>query len=315
LYDPIVAGNMSPFIMAYIKATAMNDVQAAALFQQNPSAFAPEFRQGTITTKAGVSVPVGPDGRRIKPATFHAAARRVLFLRSSSEASSLNTPGSPSSPDTFETPRDSPGLQHASEEMTSALSRKHSANVEGVVGNVVRAATQVKDSPQTEPPDPANFHAHVNAVAHNELQNIAEANPDDEVALQAVTQAMSTIPRPSPASALLQGTTVLSGFASETATPDAKLAKLGSAPAGKLSPQQLFSAADIPLDANRSPSLTRPSAINHSVEHSTVVTNDALLSLTEQMEQMALDSQIRIDMHGEQLAALDTLNTAGTADF
>jgi hypothetical protein len=86
-----------------------------------------------------------------------------------------------------------------------------------------------------------------------------------------------------------------------------------------LSPQQLFGAADIPRTASaaeqeaadRSPSLgARPSAMNHSVEHSTVVTNDALLSLTEQMEQMALDSQIRIDMHEDQLAALGTLNTA-----
>ena len=87
-----------------------------------------------------------------------------------------------------------------------------------------------------------------------------------------------------------------------------------------VSPQQLeYGEDDIPRTASaaeqeaadRSPSLgARPSAINHSVEHSTVVTNAALLSLTEQMEQMALDSQIRIDMHGEQLAALDTLNTA-----
>jgi hypothetical protein len=70
-------------------------------------------------------------------------------------------------------------------------------------------------------------------------------------------------------------------------------------------------------DTAGEPTLT-PQSMNHSVEHSTVVTNDALKSLSEQMafdtaaraQLQDIDDQIREERHEEQLAALGTINTA-----
>jgi hypothetical protein len=63
------------------------------------------------------------------------------------------------------------------------------ASFEGVVKNLVGSAAQVKESPQTQPPDPENFHAHVDTILHNELQNIVNANSDDDEAVQASLRA------------------------------------------------------------------------------------------------------------------------------
>ena len=301
----------------------MNDVQAAALFQQNPGAFPEEFRQGTIKTKAGVSVPMGPNGRRIHPKTFHAAATKALPQLTSA----LGSPESPGSAeeDPFQTPRErgmTPGLKHAVDEMATVMKRKTGITVQGAIDNLQESAQQVKTNPRSMPPDPANFEAHVDAVTRNDLQNMhaSARDDDDQEAVRAVFRAYAELPQgvPTGAEEVLRGTTVL-GNSAGIVTPGQNLLPLGSAPAGNLSPQQLeYGAADIPRTASaaeqeaadRSPSLTQPSAMNHSVEHSTVVTNAALLSLTEQMEQMAIDSQTRIDMHEDQLAVLGTLNTA-----
>lgn len=221
------------------------------------------------------------------------------------DAKSQQTPGT----------KVSPGLQHAANEMSTELQRKGAFTVAGAVGNVIQSAEKVKQSPRSPPPDPENFHAHVDDVVRNELQNIALSQQDDEDALGAVYKAAETIQNaPQPGSEALQGTTVLNEHNADIATPGRDLAKLQEVVGnvreqlGKLPPQQLqFSSSesiDIPRTKSeadeqtespgRSPTLgERESSIR--MQHPHVATALQTFSNTQKMDTQKLVSAIRAD--------------------
>jgi len=191
----------------------------------------------------------------------------------------------------------SEGLQHAHDEVASAIRSAGATTVPGVVKNVARAGQKAKASPQTSPPDAETFHHHVDSVVRNELRNIADANEDDDAAMQAVHAAMQELPLgTSPVE--LYGSTVLDDDNAAVATPGTDLKRLRDVVGTVrehltgLAPQAL----SFPDDDDPQPGPSSDAeASSTRLQHPHVATALKQLSAVRQMDTQRLVSAIRGD--------------------